>query len=341
MSARRQAWLGALVFLVVLLVAPRAVASVAQLPIRFSVPGIVAGEAPSPKHAKGTLFVFFVGSLDESPNAPPEAEVMEWDIALGRASQTRRLGQVAPGVTLARAVRVSDTIFVVFGSDGGNDEPVTLMRVSTALAVEAREEVGRGTTPSIDTDAMSVVVAFFEDRPATAGPTGRSIVLAPPTKVLHAQVRDAATLGLTSAKVFRGVDGALLSPHATPGRAARAVALYAGHAYLALPLRGETRIVTTRLPQLTVESASHRPWKDEPFASRVLLRVDGGVVAVDETVMAVAGRPTALPSSITRSIGGATDAVFAWGALHCVTRDENGDMGLETNELPRGFRAPR
>ncbi len=321
------------VVVAMLLVSLRAEAGGVALPIDHGFAAIVAGDAPSSRHPKGTLLVFHVG-------ASHEAAAFEWDIALARAVSRKRLGSLPEPASMVRTVRADSRIFVVFGATN-EEAPVVLMRVTPGLAVEAREEIGQGTMPSIDADAASgtVVTAFFEERPPTSGPTGRTIVLAPPTKILNAQTRESATFRRLATSHFAGAGGTLLSPHGMPGRAARAVAIHDGRAVLALPLPEATRVVTVRLPQLVIDGERELPCKNEPFGSMALVHAGTGVVAVgDARSIAVAGQPS-LSARVERAVADSDDVVIAWQAVHRLTRDLDGKTVLETSPFAPEVRA--
>jgi len=326
------------VFVATLLVSFRAEAADIVLPVDDGFAAIVAGEAPSPKRPRGTLLVFHVGGSGAAGSR--EAAAFEWDVARARAVSRKRLGSLADVVSVVRAVRAGSRIFVVFGSADA-DAAVVLMRVTPELALEAREEIGEGTMPSIDADAQSgtVATAFFEERPATSQPSGRSIVLAPPTKILNVQTRDAASLRRIAARYFAGTDGMLLSPHGMPGLAARAVAIHDGRVVLALPLRGATRIVTAGLRQLVVEGAREVARKYEPFGSMALVHASGGIVALGAgRPVEVAGRPS-LPAPLARMFEDSDDAVLAWQTVHRLTHDLDGKTLLETSAVGPDARA--
>ena len=205
---------------------------------------------------------------------------------------------------VVRTARLGDRTFVVAGARSGDDDPIVLFRLAPDLSVEARLEIGHGAMPSIDGDPATglVVLGFFEERPPNAAPEGRVIVLSPPTKVMHVQVRAASTLALVGSRMFRGADGSLLSPHAMPERAAHAVAIHGGTVVLALPLRRACRIVTAKLPLLEVQDDRSLAWPLEPFASFTLHHAGRGIVAVGgdhDVATPVAGRPSRFQRTTT------------------------------------------
>jgi hypothetical protein len=311
-----------------------AAAPAAVMPVESDFPAMTTGRPPSAEHPKGTVLLFDV-------RAPNEAVALEWDVAGEKVVVRRSLGTIPPS-TMARAALAGGRIYVVFGSWFGRDEPVVLMRVTPELTVEARQEIGHGTMPSVDADASSntVVAAFFEERPPVSGPEGRTIVLAAPSKIMTVQARNAATLGLLSARWLRGADGALLAPHVSPTRAARAVAIHDGRVVVALPLRRATRIVVARLPQLVLDGDREVPWNEEPFGSLALVRAGAGVVALGgPRPVDVAGAPS-ITGAERAAVERGDDPVVAGGAIHWLTFDR-GRVLFETRALAPSTPAPR
>jgi hypothetical protein len=204
--------------------------------------------------------------------------VVRWDVARGRATREATIAEQA-GERAVAAGKSGDRIFVVT-SGVGVDDVVELFEIDAALRLVRREQIGRGTLPSLAIVDQWIVTGFFEPRePTTARDRATGFA---PSFAMHVQVRDRQGLALHGARMFRGQ--ALLAPHPMPPRGGHAIAAIGARVVVSVPEVEKATLRALRLPSLDTEQQIVLD-RTDPAGSTPVHSIGDGVIAAGDALV--------------------------------------------------------
>jgi hypothetical protein len=202
---------------------------------------------PSREHPLGTVAIFGQNVKDATDD--PRGHVLSayaWDLATQKVIATKRIGSLTDATSAFAAVRDGPRILLV-AAGHSVPAPVTLFTLDESLTVVARDELGRGRTPSLAVSDRWVVAGFFEERSTDVLPPDAPRAFAMHL-AFHALTLDRASHTVLGARIFEGAR--LLFPSIDARLSTHAIALHGEDAYLSLPGASQAFVIDAKLPSL-------------------------------------------------------------------------------------------